>query len=1218
MSPDCQDPRIREILELISQLASDDTNRDEQSADHERDDIDCIVDGLTALVEQRIKWQSSQREFEARFRSLVENGPNHIVTFLDNQYQIQYMNGPVEGFTMEQVIGTSLFGYLPVEYHNLARTVFDTVTRTGQPGHYELQRSRQDGTVSQVSTRALPIVESGQVTGITLVTTDITGQKEAEDALRAGEETARVFQEKLKTLHEISMELSKADTLNDLCRLAVEFGTSRLDFDRLGLFLYDPDAQTMIGTYGIDRHGQVKAFRDVRIGFDPRKSRRTEQILRQKGETFVWENQTLYDAEEVVGYGWNASAALWHEDEPIGWLVADNLLRQRTLEPNQLEMLKLYSITIGHLVTRKRTEETLKVKEAAIESSINAIALADLDAQLTYVNHSFLELWGYEAEADVLGHPLRSFWQNPDSATKVVHALQSDGAWFGELVGQKRDGTPIDIQVSAHMVKDTIGKSICLMASFLDVTEHKRAENALLSSEENARAFQEKLKILHEVNLELSKADTLNDLCRLAVELGASRLDFDRLGLFLYDADAQTMVGTYGIDRHGQVKAMGDLWLEVGPETRTEQILRQKGETFVWEDQALFDGEQVVGYGWNASAALWSEDEPIGWLVADNLFRQRPLETNQLELLKLYSITIGHLITRQRTEETLKVKEAAIESSINAIALVDLDAQLTYVNHSFLELWGFEAEADVLGHPLRSFWQNPDAAEGVIHALQSDGAWFGELVGQKRDGTSVDIQVSAHMVKDTIGKSICLMASFLDITEHKRAENALQASEENARAFQEKLKILHEVNLELSKTDTLDDLYRLAVELGASRLDFDRLGLFMYSPDVQMIVGTYGIDRHGQVKAMGDVRMGFDPKRPRIEHTVIQKGEVFFVEHDALLDGEQVVGYGWKASAALWHEDESIGWLTTDNLLRQRSLEPNQLELLKLYSTTIGLLVTRKRTEETIRKLNEELEQRVIERTAELQAANEEIRNFAYIVSHDLRAPLVNLKGFAAELGAALKVLDDGCSEVLPLIDSAKRVAVTCAFQEDIPEALHFIDTSVTQMDSFTKAILKLSRMGRLDLELVKVDVHSIVEKTLETLRYQITQQGVQVTVGSLPPVVADFVSMEQIFGNILSNAVTYLAPDRPGEIDISGEHTAHETLFCIRDNGCGIAKEDIDKVFAPFRRAGRQDVPGEGMGLAYVQTLVRRHGGRIWFESELGVGTTFTFTIPRVDADHA
>ncbi len=98
---------------------------------------------------------------------------------------------------------------------------------------------------------------------------------------------------------------------------------------------------------------------------------------------------------------------------------------------------------------------------------------------------------------------------------------------------------------------------------------------------------------------------------------------------------------------------------------------------------------------------------------------------------------------------------------------------------------------------------------------------------------------------------------------------------------------------------------------------------------------------------------------------------------------------------------------------------------------------------------------------------------------------------------------------------------------------------------------------------------------------------------------------------NILNNAIIYLEPGRTGEIEITGECNAHETIFRIHDNGRGIALEDMDKVFAPFRRAGKQDVPGEGMGLAYVQTLVRRHGGRIWCESEQGAGTTFSFTLP-------
>jgi signal transduction histidine kinase len=103
---------------------------------------------------------------------------------------------------------------------------------------------------------------------------------------------------------------------------------------------------------------------------------------------------------------------------------------------------------------------------------------------------------------------------------------------------------------------------------------------------------------------------------------------------------------------------------------------------------------------------------------------------------------------------------------------------------------------------------------------------------------------------------------------------------------------------------------------------------------------------------------------------------------------------------------------------------------------------------------------------------------------------------------------------------------------------------------------------------------------------------------------------MEQIMGNILGNAVKYLDSSRPGQIEVTAKADNGETVFSIRDTGRGIAQEDMGKVFAPFRRAGKQDTPGEGMGLAYVQTLVRRHGGRIWCESELGKGTTFTFSI--------
>jgi PAS domain S-box-containing protein len=275
-----------------------------------------------------------------------------------------------------------------------------------------------------------------------------------------------------------------------------------------------------------------------------------------------------------------------------------------------------------------------------------------------------------------------------------------------------------------------------------------------------------------------------------------------------------------------------------------------------------------------------------------------------------------------------------------------------------------------------------------------------------------------------------------------------------------------------------------------------------------------------------------------------------------------------------------------------------------------GEVAERKRAEEALRDVNDKLETRVKERTADLKAANDELSTFTYIVSHDLRSPMVNLKGFSSELRSAVQTISDGIDAVIPNLPVDQASAVSSAIQQDIPEALQYIDSAVSRMDHLTSAVLKLSRLGRRELNIESLDMNALVQNILNSLAHQIKAQQVKVTVAPLPPVMADRLAMEQIMGNLLSNAVLYLSPDRPGEIEISSVHKADEVTFHVRDNGRGIADDDKHKVFEPFRRAGKANVPGEGMGLAYVQALVRRHGGRIWYTSEVGVGTTFSFTI--------
>lgn len=282
----------------------------------------------------------------------------------------------------------------------------------------------------------------------------------------------------------------------------------------------------------------------------------------------------------------------------------------------------------------------------------------------------------------------------------------------------------------------------------------------------------------------------------------------------------------------------------------------------------------------------------------------------------------------------------------------------------------------------------------------------------------------------------------------------------------------------------------------------------------------------------------------------------------------------------------------------------------RMFTGIVHDLTARVQAEEALRQARDELEVRVQERTAELAAANEEVRRFAYIVSHDLRAPLINLKGFASELRATCDLLQATLPALLPHLEAFQRAAVARAFDQDIPESLAFIDTSVTRMDHLIRAMLHLSRLGRRDLRLEPLDMLALVQGTVQTLAHQIAQQQAQVTVDPLPTIIADRTAMEQIMGNLLANAVAYLAPGRPGAIVVTAERRPEGAMFHVRDNGRGIAADDIPKIFELFRRVGPQDVPGEGMGLAYVQMLVRRHGGEIWCHSTPGVGTTFTFTI--------
>ena len=281
-------------------------------------------------------------------------------------------------------------------------------------------------------------------------------------------------------------------------------------------------------------------------------------------------------------------------------------------------------------------------------------------------------------------------------------------------------------------------------------------------------------------------------------------------------------------------------------------------------------------------------------------------------------------------------------------------------------------------------------------------------------------------------------------------------------------------------------------------------------------------------------------------------------------------------------------------------------------------ITERKRAEVALRRLNDELEQgmhRLSETNRELESKTQENEAFVYSVSHDLRSPLVNLQGFSKELSRAMQLLRaDLVESDLPQPVRDRELEI---LDGPMAKATHFIQMAVARLSGIIDALLRLSRVRQVVYQRRCLDMQAIVTRIINSLRGTAEERGAAIETGDLPAALGDPAAVEQIFANLIGNALNYLDRKRPGRIEVGSLGPEQDNAgaglrtYYVRDNGLGITEAGRAKVFQPFQRLYPQAAPGEGMGLAIVHRVVERHGGRIWFESVANQGSTFFVALP-------
>ncbi len=803
---------------------------------------------------------------------------------------------------------------------------------------------------------------------------------------------------------------------------------------------------------------------------------------------------------------------------------------------------------ITDITERKQAEREMTLLSQAIKSMHESMVITDENNNILFVNHASQKTYGYESH-ELIGRHISIVQSNKNLPVLLekLSAATIHGTWEGELINKRKDGSEFPIHLSSSPVLDEEGKIIALIGVAEDITERKQAEEALRESE-------------------------------------------TRLRLIL-----QTAIDAFiSIDVEGMVTEWNPQATLTFGWTPAEAIGRALADLIIPEQHREAHWRGLKHYlATGVGPVLNKRIEIVGLHRDGHIF---PVELTISPVLiggrLTFSAFVRDITERKRAEEQLRYQASLLANINDAVIAADENNRITAWNAAAESMYGWQAQ-EVLGQIateiVKTEFDGDIRREAVLQALAATGRWRGQVMQARRDGSRFYVESASIALRNTQRKITDVVSVNRDITERRRAEEKVQ--QQNRR-----LKALREIDAAILSADSVENIVSAALDHIRELIECRRASLTLIDWETNEAL-TFDVRTSAETSIPSGTRMPLALFQDMLQ-ALSQNRPVLINDLRELADPppqiQSIIRDGLRSLCVLplFSQRNLIGAFSMSSETPGFFGE-DQMSLGFEVANQVAVAITQSRLVAALNGLNLDLEQRVREREkliAELSAKNAELERFTYTVSHDLKSPLVTIKGFLGYLEQ-----DTLSGNVERVKGDTQRIA-----------------SAVEKMQELLNDLLELSRIGRFLNKPESISFSELARSAVDLVWGRLQESRVTVQIQpDLPLVYVDRQRLTEVLQNLLDNAAKYLGAQPEPRIEV-GSRRAEDgaAVFYVRDNGIGIALEYHEQVFGLFNKLDAR-TEGTGVGLALVKRIIEFHGGRIWVESEVGKGSTFLFTLP-------